>query len=415
MQVKFSPMVEKMSLSKTIEIFGKTKEMEKAGKPVFSLCVGEPDYQPPQEVLQAVCEAAAKGVTKYTSVNGDFSLRQAIGQDLLRRKGLHYSPEEIVISNGAKQAVIQTLMAVASPGDKVIIPAPYWTSYPDMVKMCGAVPVTLKTSAKDRYALLPEQLEACLAKEGDQVGAIILCNPSNPTGCLMTEAQQQSIGKVLEKYPKVVVISDEIYERLVYDNLAHVSFAKANPTLADRTVTINGFSKSHAMTGFRLGYSASSLAVAKQINKIQSQLTSCASSIAQYAITKVLGDERVNKEIDEKWMKNAVLTLQKKRDFVAEGLLAIPHVHVAQSQGAFYLFPEVSAYYGKRYKGVDGEEKVIANSHDLCLTLLAAEGVALVPGEAFGDEACVRISYATSQDILEEAVKRMQRFFSALY
>lgn len=305
-----------------------------------------------------------------------------------------------------------------------------------MVKMCGAVPITLKTSAKDRYALLPEQLEACLAKEGDQVSAIILCNPSNPTGCLMTEAQQQSIGKVLENYPKVnavvharvmalslitaclsqvVVISDEIYERLVYDNLAHVSFAKANPTLADRTVTINGFSKSHAMTGFRLGYSASSLAIAKQINKIQSQLTSCASSIAQYAITKVLGDERVNKEIDNEWMKNAVRTLQKKRDFVAEGLSAIPHVHVAQSQGAFYLFPEVSAYYGKRYTGEDGQEKVIANSHDLCLTLLSAEGVALVPGEAFGDEACVRISYATSQDILEEAVKRMQRFFSALH
>lgn len=263
--LKLSPMVENMAVSKTIEIHAITKEMEKSG-PVFSLCVGEPDYEPPKEVLEATGRAAVSGKTKYTSVNGEVALRTAITIDLNKRKSIKYTADQIVVSNGAKQSVLQSLLSIVSPNDQVLIPSPYWTSYPDMVKICNAVPVVVETYPEENYVLTAQSLKKAL-QENPRVTCLILCNPSNPTGCVADYQSLLELAEVLSQYPKVAIISDEIYERLTYD-VPHTSFASL-PGMFDRTITINGFSKSHSMTGFRLGYSASNTAIAKANAKIQ--------------------------------------------------------------------------------------------------------------------------------------------------
>eukprot|EP00597_Dinobryon_sp_UTEXLB2267_P011183 CAMPEP_0170129878 /NCGR_PEP_ID=MMETSP0020_2-20130122/22172_1 /TAXON_ID=98059 /ORGANISM="Dinobryon sp., Strain UTEXLB2267" /LENGTH=338 /DNA_ID=CAMNT_0010364361 /DNA_START=143 /DNA_END=1156 /DNA_ORIENTATION=+ len=338
-----------MALSKTIEIHSITKKLEREGQKIYSLCVGEPDYQPPQEVIDATYAAAKQGLTKYTGVAGELSLRQAIAGDLSKRKGTPYSPDQIVVSNGAKQAVLQALMAVVSPGDKVIIPAPYWTSYPDMVKMCGGIPVALPTLASNNYELTAD------------------CSR-------------------IERLPEGGGAADEIYERLTYDGVPHTSMA-AIDHMFERTITINGFSKSHSMTGYRIGYSASPTAIATAISKIQSQITSCASSISQHAATVALATSS-----DSSWMSLRVAELQAKRDLAYSLLTQIPHVTCPLPSGAFYLLPDVSHYYGKAFIQGDGSQTIIRNGHELCLALLKEQQVALVSGDAFGVDECIRIS-----------------------
>ena len=399
---RLSPLVENMAVSKTIEIHSLTKEMERAGKVVYSLCVGEPDYQPPGQVLTATAKAAELGLTKYTAVTGDGELRAAIAADLKARKQTDYSPEQIVVSNGAKQAVLQALLAVACPGDEVLVPSPYWPSYPDMVKMCQAVPVDVKTSAADGYALTGKALREALTRH-PEASSIILCNPSNPTGCVMSEAQLQEVASVLADFPNVVVISDEIYERLTYTEQPHVSFASL-PGMFQRTVTINGFSKSHSMTGYRVGYAAAPLYIAKACGKLQSQMTSCASSIAQYAANVAL------KDVDQKWMAERVGELREKRDLAFRLIQAIPGVKVGLPSGAFYILPDVSSYYGT----VTPDGRSVKNSHELCLELLRCEQVALVSGDAFGADDCIRLSYAASTELITESITRLARFLQSL-
>ena len=375
--------------------------MERAGKTVYSLCVGEPDYQPPNEVIVATAAAANKGLTKYTAVTGELGLRKAIADDLTKRKGTAYAPEQIVVSNGAKQAVIQALMSVACPGDDVLIPAPYWPSYPDMVKMCNARPVPVRTLAKDGYVLTAASLREAL-QNNPKTSCIILCNPSNPTGGVADSENLLSLAAVLRDYPQVTVISDEIYERLTYD-VPHVSFA-AIPDMLHRTITINGFSKSHSMTGYRIGYSASSVPIAQAMAKIQSQMTSCASSIGQDAAKIALLD------VKESWMEDRVKELKEKRDLAYSLLMKIPNITCPSPDGAFYLLPDVSKYYNK--KTADG--KPITNSHDLCFELLRSHGVALVSGDAFGCDECIRLSYAASQELITDSITRLGAFLASL-
>ena len=398
---RISPMVDNMATSKTIEIHSLTKDMESKGQQVFSLCVGEPDYQPPAEVIRATSAAADKGMTKYTAVTGDAKLRKAIAADLTSRKGTPYTPEQIVVANGAKQSVIQSLLSVVSPGDGVVIPSPYWPSYPDMVKMCGADPVVVETSASNGYILSGKDLRRALESNG-RISCLIFCNPSNPTGGVANRQQLDEIAAVLRDFPDVIIIADEIYERLVYD-IEHTSFASLEG-MYDRTVVINGFSKSHSMTGYRIGYSASAMDIAKAVGKLQSQMTSCASSVGQEAARAALT------EVGDEWIVDRVRELKVKRDLAYDLLLSIPHLTCPKPDGAFYLLPDVSHYYGKTTPAgaaVDG-------SHALCLELLRSRQVALVSGDAFGDDRCIRLSYAASEELITNSINRLKDFLLAL-
>lgn len=351
-------------------------------------------------VFQA--QAATLGLTKYTSVNGDIYLRKAIVDDLRRRKGVEYSTEQIVVANGAKQAVLQGLLAVVSPDDDVIIPAPYWTSYPDMVKICQGNPVYAPTLAADDYVLKSSSLRKTLESH-PKTSCIILCNPSNPTGSVMNADQLREIVDVLEEYPQVIIIADEIYEQLVYEDMKHTSLASFS-SIHDRVITINGFSKSHAMTGYRLGYSASSLVIAKACSKIQSQITSCASSISQHSGLVALT------QVDDSWIHDRIAELEQKRDLAYSLLLSIPHISCPRPQGAFYLLPNVAHYFGLKTQ----TGKLVKTSHELCLELLRDHQVAVVSGDAFGAPDCLRISYATSESVITESLIRLKSFLNSL-
>lgn len=370
--------------------------MEADGETVTSLCVGEPDFAPPQSVLDAATLAMQNGQTRYTAVTGTAELRNAIAKDLKDRKGVEYNPQtEIVVGNGAKQCVYQGLLAACGEGDEVIIPAPYWPSYPEMALLVGASPVILETNVEDGYLVNPEELEKCL-NEHPKAKVLMLCNPSNPTGGVHSTELLLKIAKVLEKFPNVVILSDEIYERLVYtDDGKCTSFASL-PNMFHRTITLNGFSKSHAMTGFRLGYLAAPARFAKAVATLQGQITSCASSVSQAAGVAALRD------VDEEWLINNAKIMKSKRDYVLEELSKMDGVKVAvPPDGAFYVLPDVSKFY-------DGDDT------QLCLDLLKYKKLALVPGSSFGADGTVRISYATSEVELEVAMTKLREFLADL-
>jgi aspartate/methionine/tyrosine aminotransferase len=383
-------LVASVKVSKTVEIFSLVKEMQASGTEVTSLCVGEPDFLPPAAVLDAARQAIEDGDTRYTAVTGTAQLRKAIADDLKRRKGVQYNPNtEIVVANGAKQCVYQGILAVVGTGDQVLIPAPYWPSYPEMVALVGGVPVFIPTHAKDGFLLTPEALEEAL-QQNPKTKLLILCNPSNPTGGVHDETRLQELAAVLQNYPKVAVLADEIYDRLVYDGDCP-SFAKF---LWDRTLTVNGFSKAYAMTGMRLGYLAAPAHMAKAVTTIQSQLTSCAGSISQAA-----GVAALQKVSDEE-LRHNVQVMREKRDYVLGELESMPGVTVAvPPQGAFYVLPELEGY------GDDTE---------LCLQLLKRKKLALVPGSSFGAPGTVRISYATSMEELKVAMSKLREFLQEL-
>lgn len=315
------------------------------------------------------------------------------------------------MANGAKQCVLQALLTVVSPGDSVLVPAPYWASYPDMVSLCHAKPVIVQTQPQTGFTLTPELLRQAL-EANPQTSAIILCNPSNPSGRNADRLNLRQLADVLLDFPNVAVISDEIYERLVYDGQTHHSFAAVAPDLFHRTITINGQSKSHAMTGYRIGFTASDTLLAKQIAKLQSQLTSCSSAIAQQAALAAIEHPSI---AETKWLEHRLKELQEKRDLAVSLLRDIPHVTCKTPTGAFYLLPDVSAYYGKKYiDNKTGKTEHIKDGSDLCVALLQQECVGLVPGEAFGSDACVRLSYATSKDVIREALTRLKKFLLSL-
>ena len=381
--------------SKTVEIFSLVKQMQAEGTDVTSLCVGEPDFCPPQPVLDALVKAVQSGDTKYTAVTGTLELRKAILHDMVSRRGVPadaYSETDIVVGNGAKQSVYQAILATCGEGDEVLVPVPYWPSYPEMVKLAGATPVLVDTNSQDGYLLTPTVLRKTL-EDHPNAKLLIFCNPSNPTGAVHDQQHLQSLVNVLQDFPHLTVLADEIYERLVYDGSAH---CPAMATLMpQRTITINGFSKAYAMTGLRLGYAVAPSHVAKAMATIQGQLTSCASSISQAAGVAALQD------IDEAVLIQLYDEMKGKRDYVLSRLEQMPHVKMdVPPQGAFYVLPDVSYYSGE-------------DDTQLCLDILQQAELALVPGSSFGKPGTVRISYATSLEELDVAMTKLEKFLES--
>ena len=366
---------------------------------VISLSVGEPDLLPPEQVMAAAHAALRSGKVRYTENAGMHELRAEICTYLRVAKGVSYEPAQVLCSSGAKASLLQAMMALLEPGDEVLIPAPYWVSYPQIAALCGATPVLVQTRAEDGFCLLAADMEAAISPK---TRALVLCNPSNPTGAVHPAPLLEKLAAVLRRHPQIVVIADEIYEQITYDE-PHVAFASL-PGMAERTVTINGFSKGAAMTGFRIGYLAAPKPIAAAANKIQSQNTSCPCSVSQHAALAAL------REVPPDYRRDAVASFRAKRDYVLSRLRAVPGLSCPTPQGAFYLFPTFSAFYGR----ITPAGKLINNSEALCLYLLETCHLALVPGSAFGDDECLRISYATSMEELATACDRISEGLAQL-
>jgi len=387
-----------MKPSATLAMTAKANERRRAGFPVIGLSAGEPDFDTPEEISEAAIKAIRDGFTHYTNNAGILELRESICEKLSRDNGIQYDPNEILCSNGAKQSIAQALSVLCSPGDEVLIPAPYWVSYPEMVRFAGAEPVAMSTDAKTNYRITPEQLEDAIT---ERTRVLIMCSPSNPTGTVYSPDEIRGLAEVLERHPGIFVVSDEIYEYITYDQTV-LSMASL-PHMRNRTVTVNGFSKAYAMTGWRLGYLAADSSVVKACSKLQSQFTSAPSSISQMAGLKAL-------EMSREPIMKMVNAFRTRRDFVLEQIAEIENVNCPVPDGAFYVFPDISAYLGLR----SPEGNVINSTNTLCFHILESVNVALVPGEAFGGPSGVRISYAASMGDLEEAMSRLKTAFAAL-
>ena len=393
-----SPRVAAMQPSATLAISGRAAALRREGRDVIALSAGEPDFDTPAPIVEAAHQALRDGRFHYTPNAGIPELREAIAQKLRDENGLAVTPGDVLCSNGAKQSVAQALLAAVRPGDEVIVPAPYWVSYPEMVRLAGGVPVALAAPAAAGYKVTPDQLDAAIT---ERTRALVFNSPSNPTGAVYSRAEMEALAAVLRRHPHVLVISDEIYEYVTFD-AEHVSFG-ALEGMAERTATVNGFSKGFAMTGWRLGYLAGPPWLIGAASKIQSQLTSGPSAITQYAALAAftMGHDPIAAMVD---------AFRQRRDLVLGRLRALDGVTCPTPEGAFYLFPDVSAVYGSTTP--DGG--AIGGSVDLCSYLLDEHDLALVPGEAFGADAGVRLSYATDAETLRRACDRLEAGLAAL-
>jgi len=394
-----SPRVAALSASETLKITALAKEMQLAGKSVISLSAGEPDFKTPDYICEAAIKAIRDGFHGYTVNAGTIELRKAIASKLSRENHLEYKPDQIIVSNGAKQSIGFAILALVSEGDEVIIPAPYWVSYPEMVKFAGGTSVIVRTSFEHDYKMTPDQLEAAISPK---TKALILCSPSNPTGSCYTSDELAALGEVLKRHPGVYVISDEIYEYIVFDQ-PHVGIGEVAPYLFDRLVYVNGFSKGFAMTGWRLGYLAGTKEIVDAVGKIQSQETSAPSSISQKA-----AEAAYTHPLDEVLRMRA--SFKERRDYLVNALNQIPGVRCFNPGGAFYAFPDISYYLGSSTE--DGS--ILHTSTDIVMYLLEKVGVALVPGDAFGEPNGIRLSYATSMEQLTQAVARIKEGLAGL-
>lgn len=388
-----SKRAQEVSPSETLAISAKAKELKRQGKSVISLSAGEPDFKTPQHVCEAAIKAIREGYHGYTMNTGAPELRESIAHKLRRDNNLNFDPSQIVCTNGAKQALGFSMLAMINEGDEVIIPAPYWVSYPQMVKIADGIPVTVRTSFQNNYRMTPRQLEDAIT---ENTRAVMLCSPSNPTGTCYTSDELKALAEVLEGYPDIYVFSDEIYEYIVFED-NHVGILNVAPELRDRTVLINGFSKGFAMTGWRLGYLAAPQAFADAVAKIQSQETSAPSSISQKA-----GEAAYRANLDAVYRMRD--SFKKRRDYIVGELSAIEGLKCFKPSGAFYVFPDISHYLGKA--APNGH--TVETSTDLCMYLIEEHGLAAVPGDAFGEPNGIRLSYASSMDELEEAVNRLK-------
>lgn len=400
--ISLSPRVNSVKPSKTVAITDQATALAQAGVPVIRLAAGEPDFDTPAVIAQAGINAIREGYTRYTPNAGTIELRSAICNKLKEENGILYTPDQILVSNGAKQSILQAVLAVCSPGDEVIIPAPYWVSYPEIARLADATPVILPTLISENFLLDPEHLESKLSEKSR---LLILCSPSNPTGSVYPKKLLEEIAQVVAKHPRLLVLSDEIYEHIIYSPATHTSFASL-PGMWERTLTVNGFSKSFAMTGWRLGYLAGPKHFVSACNKLQSQFTSGASSISQKAGVAALGLGYAGGQA----VSNMVTAFRERRDFLVNSFSELEGVKISEPQGAFYLFIDFSAYYGAEAKDFD----VIENSESLCRYLLEKAQVALVPGNAFGEDSCIRISYAASLTNLQAAVERIKKALISL-
>ncbi|XP_044978987.1 bifunctional aspartate aminotransferase and glutamate/aspartate-prephenate aminotransferase [Hordeum vulgare subsp. vulgare] len=391
-----SPRVSALRPSKTMAITDQASALRQAGVPVIGLAAGEPDFDTPAAIAEAGMNAIRDGFTRYTPNAGTMELRKAICNKLQEENGLTYSPDQVLVSNGAKQCITQAVLAVCSPGDEVLIPAPFWVSYPEMARLAGATPVILPTSISDSFLLKPESLASVITEKSR---LLILCSPSNPTGSVYPRELLEEIAAIVKKYPRLLVLSDEIYEHIIYHPAKHTSFA-ALPGMYDRTLTVNGFSKAFAMTGWRLGYLAAPKHFVSACGKIQSQYTSGASSISQKAGLAALNLGYAGGEA----VSTMVKAFQERRDYLVRSFRELPGVKISEPQGAFYLFIDFSSYYGSEVEGFG----TIKDSETLCMFLLEKAQVALVPGDAFGDDTGVRISYAAALSTLQSAMEKIK-------
>lgn len=392
-----SDRVQSLSPSQTLAMSQKSNELKAQGVDVINLSVGEPDFNTPDHIKEAAKRAIDENFTFYTPVPGYMSLRKAIADKLKNENGLNYTPEQIVVSGGAKQSLCNVILSVINPGDEVVIPTPAWVSYVEMVKLAKGTNVLVPASIEQDFKVTPAQLEAAITPKTRMV---LLCSPSNPTGSVYTKDELKGLVEVLAKYPDVLVLADEIYEHINFTG--EFTSLGSFPEIADRTIIVNGVSKAYAMTGWRIGFIAAPLWVAKATNKLQSQYTSGASSVAQKAAEAAYTGS-------QQCVEDMRVAFQRRRDLVVSLAREIPGIKVNEPQGAFYLFPEVSSYFGKKYG-----DKVINNAADLAMYLLEEGHVATVDGEAFCLPGYIRLSYATSDDNIREAMRRIKDALSRL-
>jgi len=396
--VHLSNRLNRLAPSATLAMSQKSSEMKAQGIDVINMSVGEPDFNTPDHIKEAAKKAVDENWSRYSPVPGYPDLRKAVVEKLKRENGLDYSVSEILVSNGAKQAVCNAVMALVDDGDEVIIPAPYWVSYPQMALLAGGTPVHIPAGFEQNFKITPAQLEAAITPK---TRMLILCSPSNPTGSVYSREELEGLANVLRKHPEVYVLADEIYEHINYVG-KHESIAQF-PGMKEQTIIINGVSKAYAMTGWRIGYMAAPEWIVKGCNKLQGQYTSGPCSVSQKAAEAAY-------VLSQDCVEEMRVAFERRRNLIVELAKDIPGLEVNVPQGAFYLFPKCTSFYGK----TDGE-RTINNSTDLAMYLLEVGHVATVGGDAFGDPECFRMSYATSDDNIREAMRRIKDCLSRLH
>jgi len=385
-----SARINSLPVSETLAMAAKARELRNQGIDIIGLSLGEPDFNTPEFIKDAAIQAVKDNYNSYSPVDGYADLKEAICLKFKRDNGLTYTPSQVVVSTGAKQSIANVCMVLLNPDDEVLLPAPYWVSYSAIATLAEAKSIVIPSSIETDFKITPEQLEAAITSK---TKLVMFNSPNNPSGTVYTEAEYRALAKVLEKYPDIFILSDEIYEHINY-GVPHFSFASITE-MTDRTITVNGVAKAFAMTGWRIGYIGAPEWIAKACNKMQGQITSGANCIAQRATIAALEApvRKIQYMIDE---------FAQRREMIIELLSAIPGFILNQPKGAFYVFPDISYYIGKTLHG-----KTIANASDFSMFLLEKAHVATVSGEAFGNEKCIRISYAASVDEIKEAVKRI--------
>lgn len=394
---KLSDRINNLAESQTLAMAKKSRELQAQGKDIISLSIGEPDFNTPDFIKEAAKRAIDNNITRYTPVPGILEVRKAISEKFKRDNNLNYTSEQIVVSTGAKQSIANVILSMVNPGEEVIVPIPYWVSYIETIKLAEGIPVTIPTSVESNFKITPEQLKKAITPKTKMM---VFSTPCNPSGSVYSKEELKALAEVIIQYPDLYVISDEIYEYINFigkhESLAQFDF------IYDRVITVNGVSKGYAMTGWRIGYIGAPKWIADACEKMQGQFTSGACSIAQMAAMEgVKAEPSVTFE-----MRDA---FKKRRDLVLGLLKEIPGLKMNTPDGAFYIFPDISSYFGKSYNNYH-----IKNSNDLSMFLLEVGNVALVSGDAFGDDNCIRFSYATSEDRLIESVKRVKEALAKL-
>lgn len=393
-----SKKVQKIEPSVTLAITAKAKEIKENGIDVISFGAGEPDFNTPENIINAAIKAMQDGNTKYTSVNGILLLREAICKKFRDDNNLEYKPSQIVVSTGAKQSLANAFLAILNPDDEVIVPNPYWVSYPELIRLADGKPVFVEGDEASSYKFNKENLEKAVT---EKTKAIILNSPNNPTGTIYTKEELIEIAEFAKKYD-LIIVSDEMYEKLIYDGKKHISIASISSDAYERTIVINGLSKSYAMTGWRLGYCGATEKLAKLMTNVQSHMTSNVCSITQYAAIEALNgpQDKVNEMI---------LEFEKRRNYMEKTLEEINGLSIIKPEGAFYIMINIDKCLGKE---IDGE--IIKDSMDFSAKLLEHEKVAVIPGKAFGLDNYVRVSYATSMELIEKGLERINKFINKL-
>jgi len=389
--------INELEESATIAMARVSRELQEQGHDIISLSLGEPDFITPDNIRDAAKLAIDQGFTHYPPIAGFGDLRKAISEKFKRENNLDYKPEQIIVSTGAKQSIANVVLSLINPGDEVIVPTPYWVSYSQIIQLAGGVPVFVQTNVENDFKPTPEQIKAAIT---DKTKLFVFSSPCNPSGTILSKEELKGIAEILRPYENIFILSDEIYEHIRF-GVNHESIAQFD-FIKDRVIIVNGVSKGYAMTGWRIGYIGAPLAIAKACDKMQGQFTSGACSIAQKAALEAVSSD---------WsMYNYMQdSFQQRRDLTISLIKDIPGLKYNIPQGAFYVFPDVTYYFGKKY-----EDSVINNATDLCIYLLKEAKVSIVTGEAFGDNRCVRLSYATSEALLTEAMKRIKSALAKL-